>query len=74
MNYKTISDNFRYRKNELGYSYETLAEMTGMSKSTLQRYATGNIKNIPLRRLAAPCPTLEVDLGWVLGLGERGGM
>ena len=51
MNYKTISDNFRYRKCELGYSYETLAEMTGMSKSTLQRYATGNIKNIPLHRL-----------------------
>ena len=39
-----------------------------------QRYATGNIKNIPLRRLAAPCPTLEVDLGWVLGLSERRGM
>ena len=51
MDYNVIADNFRYRKNELGYSYETLAEMTGMSKSTLQRYATGNIKNIPLHRL-----------------------
>lgn len=47
MDYNVIADNFRYRKNELGYSYETLAEMTGMSKSTLQRYATGNIKKHP---------------------------
>ena len=28
MNYKTISDNFRYRKCELGYSYETLWRST----------------------------------------------
>ena len=55
MDYTVIASNFRFRKEELSYSYETLAEMTGMSKSTLQRYATGNIKNIPLHRLDTLC-------------------
>lgn len=68
MNYKTISDNFRYRKCELGYSYATLAEMTGMSKSTLQRYATGNIKNIPLHRLDTLCQALQMHPMDFLGI------
>ena len=68
MNYKTISDNFRYRKCELGYSYETLAEMTGMLKSTLQRYATGNIKNIPPHRLDTLCQALQMHPMDFLGI------
>ena len=68
MNYKTISDNFRYRKCELVYSYETLAEMTGMLKSTLQRYATGNIKNIPLHRLDTLCQALQMHPMDFLGI------
>lgn len=68
MDYNVIADNFRYRKNELGYSYKTLAEMTGMSKSTLQRYATGNIKNIPLHRLYTLCQALQVHPMDFLGI------
>lgn len=68
MDYNVIADNFRYRKNELGYSYETLAEMTGMSKSTLQRYATGNIKNIPLHRLDTLCQALQMHPMDFLGI------
>lgn len=68
MNYKTISDNFRYRKCELGYSYETLAEMAGMSKPILQRYATGDIKNIPLHRLDTLCQALQMHPMDFLGI------
>lgn len=68
MDYNVIADNFCYRKNELGYSYETLAEMTGMSKSTLQRYATGNIKNIPLHRLDTLCQALQMHPMDFLGI------
>ena len=68
MDYNVIADNFRYRKNELGYSYETLAEMAGMSKSTLQRYATGNIKNIPLHRLDTLCQALQMHPMDFLGI------
>lgn len=31
-----------------GYSYTELAKLTGISKSSLQRYATGETKKIPI--------------------------
>lgn len=42
--------------------------MTGMSKSTLQRYATGNIKNIPLHRLDTLCQALQMHPMDFLGI------
>lgn len=42
--------------------------MTGMSKSTLQRYATGNIKNIPLHRLDVLCQALQMHPMDFLGI------
>lgn len=71
MNYKTISDNFRYRKCELGYSYQTLAEKTGLTKSTLQRYEKGSIKNAPIARLEDLCRGLEMSVEELMGLSER---
>ena len=34
-------------RKRLGLSYQSLAEKTGLTKSTLQRYEKGNIKNAP---------------------------
>ena len=46
-----IVDRIKARRIELGYSYQDLADKTGMSKSTLQRYEAGAIKNIPLDKV-----------------------
>ena len=36
-----------------GYSYSELSKLTGISKSSLQRYATGETKKIPLESVEA---------------------
>lgn len=55
------------RRTELGYSFQELADLTGMSKSTLQRYETGAIKNIPLDRLKDLARALRVTPEWIMG-------
>ncbi len=56
------------RREELGLSYQDLANLTGISKSTLQRYETGDIKNFPVGKLpdlAHALRTTEYELtGW----------
>lgn len=65
---KMISARLRERREALGYSFQQLAELTGMSKSTLQRYESGAIKNIPLARLETLTTALKTTpeqlLGW----------
>ena len=43
-----IMNKIKNLRENLGYSFQDLSEITGISKSTLQRYETGNIKNIPM--------------------------
>lgn len=60
------------RRKELGLSYQELADRTGISKSTLQRYETGSITSIPLKKLDVLAEGLETTAGNILGrvLGE----
>ena len=64
---KAITQRMKQRRLELGYSYQDLANLTGMSKSTLQRYETGAISNLPLHRLRTIATALNVDPEWLLG-------
>lgn len=63
------------RRKELGLSYQELADRTGISKSTLQRYETGSITSIPLKKLDVLVKGLETTaeniLGKVLGEGSE---
>lgn len=65
---KEIARRLKERREALGYSFQQLAELTGMSKSTLQRYESGAIKNIPLARLETLTTALKTTpeqlLGW----------
>lgn len=76
LNQRTISDELtmqgiieriKERRIELGYSFQDLADLTEMSKSTLQRYETGGIKNIPLDKLKILAKGLRVSPEWVMG-------
>ena len=62
-----INERIKSRRQELGLSYQQLADLTNMSKSTLQRYETGGIKNIPLDKLEPLASALSVTTEWIIG-------
>jgi Predicted transcriptional regulators len=64
---RSIIDRIKMRRLELEYSFQDLADLTGMSKSTLQRYETGGIKNIPLDKLKILAKSLNVSPEWIMG-------
>lgn len=66
-----MMERLKQRRKELGYSFQDLANLTQMSKSTLQRYETGGIKNIPLSRLDALSQALETSREWLMGWDEK---
>ena len=65
---REIAARLRQRRLELDTSYQQLAQLTGMSKSTLQRYESGGIKNLPLSKLKELAQALRLDpqelMGW----------
>lgn len=50
-----------------GMSYSELAEKTGIPKSALQRYATGETAKIPLNRMEAMAAALKTTPSYLLG-------
>lgn len=62
-----IVERIKSRRLELGYSYQDLADKTGMSKSTLQRYEAGAIRNIPLDKVQDLAKGLNVTPEWLMG-------
>ena len=55
------------RRNALELSFQDLATLTGMSKSTLQRYESGAIKNIPLSRVEDLATALQTTPEYLMG-------
>lgn len=66
-----IAGRIRARRLEMGYSYQDLADRTGMNKSSLQRYESGGIANVPLHRLEVIAQALEVSPEWLMGWDEE---
>lgn len=52
-------------------SYGELSEKTGISKSALQRYATGETEKIPLNRLEKIANALNVEAAYLFGWNEE---
>lgn len=68
---KNIMNRIQSRRLELKLSYQDLASKTNMSKSTLQRYETGSIKNMPVDKLGIIANALDVSPLWLLGFNEN---
>ncbi len=66
----SVSERIALRRRELGLSYQELADRTGLSKSTLQRYETGAIGNIPLDKLEVLAKGLDTTDMYILGKDE----
>lgn len=65
-----IANRIKNRRNELKMSYQDLSDKTGLSKSTLQRYETGSIRNIPLDKLEILSYGLEMEPSELMGWNE----
>lgn len=53
--------------NEKQVSYGELSAMTGIPKSALQRYATGETEKIPLPRIEQIANALDISAAYLLG-------
>lgn len=69
-NFEIIIERIKTRREELGLTYQDLADRTNLHKSTLQRYETGAIKNIPLSRLESLAKGLNVSPAYLMGWDE----
>ena len=56
---------------ESGLTYSQLESKTGISKSALQRYATGITKKIPVDTIVAIAQVLNVSAAWIMGWSEE---
>ena len=65
--FNAIAQRIRQRRMELGLSLQDVADLTEMSKSTLQRYESGSIRNIPLQKLGILATALQTSADWILG-------
>ena len=61
MKKEKISKKIRERRIEMGYSYEKLSELTGISSSSLNRYETGHIKNISIDKFEILANVLKLN-------------
>lgn len=69
-----FAKNLSKRRLQLGLTYQALSERTGLSKSTLQRYETGAIKNIPQSKLNILAQGLNTTIPELLGYEDYAGI
>lgn len=67
----TIAERLSVAISQSGYSFEALGEMSGIAKSSLQRYASGNTKKIPVDAIEKIAPFLGVSASYLMGWDEE---
>lgn len=65
-----LSKRLQYQIEVNGISYGELSRMTGISKSNLYRYATGETKKIPINRLPILAKALHVTPAYLMLLTD----
>ena len=63
----TIQQRLKQLRSEKELSYSDLAELTGLAKSTLQRYETGTTAKIPIDAIEAIAKALQVSPFEIIG-------
>ena len=62
-----LIEKIKLRRLERGLSYQELSDLTGINKSTLQRYETGFIKKVPINQVQIIAKALNVTPGYLMG-------
>ena len=70
MDREMLQKRLRERRLFLGLTYQDLADKTGISKSTLQRYESGGIKNLPYDKIFILSEALEVSPNYFTDLSK----
>ena len=68
-----IRNRISQKKSELNLSYQDMSDKTGLSKSTLQRYITGDIRNLGLDKLEILAKALDVTPSYLMGWEDEDG-
>lgn len=62
-----IIERIKYRRVNLDLSYQDMQDLTGISKSTWQRYETGYIKNLGIGKLNVVSKALNISPAYLMG-------
>ncbi len=68
-----IIKRIKERRLELGLSYQDIADATGLSKSTIQRYETGSIRKVPINQIEDLAKALHVTPNYLMGWDDSPG-
>lgn len=68
-----IVKRIRDRRLELGLSYQDVADATGLSKSTIQRYETGAIRKVPINQIEDLARALHTTPSYLMGWDDSPG-
>ena len=68
-----IVKRIKERRLELNLSYQDIADATGLSKSTIQRYETGSIRKLPVNQIEDIAKALHVTPGYLMGWEDTPG-
>lgn len=68
-----IVKRIKERRLELNLSYQDIADATGLSKSTIQRYETGSIRKLPINQIEDIAKALHVTPGYLMGWEDTPG-
>lgn len=64
-------ERIKNRRKQMGLTLETLADKLNVSKTTIQRYETGEIHNIPSDNLELLATELCVSPSYIMGWDEK---
>lgn len=64
MNFK---DKIKFNREKLGYTLEELSKLVGVSAPTIQRYESGEIKNVRRDKIAKLAKALDVTPSYLMG-------
>ncbi len=62
-----IGDRIKSRRNELGLTLKDVADKLGVRHATVQRYESGNIKNLKQETISKLAEILKVEPEWLMG-------
>lgn len=65
-----INEKIKNRREELGLTLQEVSEYLGVSKATVQRYESGNIKNLKQGTIAKLAEVLNTTPSYLLGWQE----
>lgn len=63
----TTGERIKARRKDLGITADKLAEMIGVSRSTVFRYENGFIEKMPLNNLVPIARALSTTVGYLMG-------